>query len=288
MSTVNEKPVMLVVLAHPDDESFGMGGTLALYARRGVQTHLICATRGEVGEMAEDCLEGYDSPADRRVSELRCAAGVLGLASVIFLDYRDSGMPGSPDNFHPQALAAAPLQEVALRVASHIRQLKPQVLVTFDPIGGYKHPDHIAIHKATVEAFHLAADETWLTDQPAHQVQKFYFQVISKQLLRFAVRLMPLFGRDPRHFGKNGDIDLQELVRDGDFPIHAVIDCREVRAEAEAAAACHASQLGGGPPNRGPLRWLMRFFGSKDQFMRAYPPADPKRREKDLFEGLAI
>jgi LmbE family N-acetylglucosaminyl deacetylase len=287
---INEKkqPVMLVVLAHPDDESFGMGGTLALYAHKGVQTHLICATRGEVGEMAEDCLEGYASPAERRVAELRCAAGILGLSSVIFLDYRDSGMPGSPDNTHPQALAAAPLQEVAQRVAGHIRQLKPQVLVTFDPIGGYKHPDHIAIHNATVEAFHLAADENWQNDQPPHQVQKFYFHVMPKKILRAALFVMPLLGRDPRRFGKNGDINLEEIVRDGDFPTHAEIDCKEVRKEAEAASACHASQLGGGPPSRGPVRVLLNWMGRKDQFMRAYPPAGPKTREKDLFAGIVL
>ena len=120
------KPILLAVLAHPDDESFGMGGTLALYARRGVEVHLICATRGEVGQMDEDCLEGFDSIAERRVSELRCAAGILGLTGVHFLDYRDSGMPGTPDNEHPQALVMAPIEQVAGEVAHYIRDLKPQ------------------------------------------------------------------------------------------------------------------------------------------------------------------
>src|SRR4030065_2481947 len=99
---------LLAVLAHPDDESFGMGGTLALYSQRGVETHLICATRGEAGEVDPQYLEGFSSISERRESELRCAAGMLGLSGVYFLDYRDSGMAGSPDNKKPNAPAAPP------------------------------------------------------------------------------------------------------------------------------------------------------------------------------------
>ncbi len=104
---------MLVCLAHPDDETFGMGGTLALYARRGVQVYLVCATRGDVGDVDQDLLQGFNSVAERRESELLCAASTLGLAGVYFLGYRDSGMPGSPDNRHPNALAAQPVNVVA-------------------------------------------------------------------------------------------------------------------------------------------------------------------------------
>ena len=121
---MDKHPVLLAVLAHPDDETFGMGGTLALYASRGCDVYLVCATRGEVGTMDEDCLDGFDSPGDRRWSELKCAASILGLADVIYLGYRDSGMPGSPDNKHPQALAAAPLEEVTGRVVKVIRDLR--------------------------------------------------------------------------------------------------------------------------------------------------------------------
>jgi LmbE family N-acetylglucosaminyl deacetylase len=100
------KHVLLAVLAHPDDETFGMGGTLALYARKDLEVHLICATRGEAGTVDPKFLEGFVSIGDRRESELCCAADLLGLAGVHFLGYRDSGMPGSPDNFRPKALAA--------------------------------------------------------------------------------------------------------------------------------------------------------------------------------------
>src|SRR4030042_4230109 len=144
MSTTDPKTLtMRVCLAHPDDETFGMGGTLALYSRRGVEVHLVCATRGDVGEMDQELLKGFDSVAERRESELRCAAQILGLRGVHFLGYRDSGMPGTADNEHPNALAAQPTPQVAARVAEYIRQLKPQVVVTHDPIGGDKDPHPI-------------------------------------------------------------------------------------------------------------------------------------------------
>lgn len=283
---ISDKRVLLAVLAHPDDESFGMGGTLALYAQRGVEVHLVCATRGEVGEVAPELLHGFDSVADLRVSELRCAAGVLGLAGVHFLDYRDSGMPGSPDNRHPQALVMAPLTEVAAKVVSYIRQLQPQVVLTFDPIGGYKHPDHIHIQRATFQAFLRAGDTDYKTDLPPYQPQKLYYHIFPKGLLRVVTTLLPLFGKDPHHFGKNGDIDLAAIAEEGVFPTHATIHYRPVIKEQEAAAACHASQ-GGGVPRRGPLGWAMRLFGGKDQFMRAHPPVEGRVKERDLFTGIS-
>jgi LmbE family N-acetylglucosaminyl deacetylase len=278
-----ENTTILSVLAHPDDESFGMGGTLALYARKGVSVHLVCATRGEAGEVDEEYLQGHASKARRRESELRCAAEKLGLAGVHFLDYRDSGMPGAPDNSHPQALINAPLDEVAAKVAHTIRELRPQVVLTFDPIGGYKHPDHIAIHNATVRAFELAGRADYQDGLPPFQPEKLFFHVIPKGYLRFAVRLLPLLGKDPRHFGRNGDIDLASLVEEGDFPIHAVIDYRPVAAIKDDASLCHASQLGGAGLRRGPMRWAQRLFGQKEHFMQAYPPPSNGRVRSDLF-----
>ena len=275
---------LLAIFAHPDDESFGMGGTLALYARRGVAVHLICATRGEAGEVKPEFLEGFESIAERRVNELRCAAGILGLSGVHFLDYRDSGMPGSTDNQHPQALINAPLEEVAAKVAHFMRDLQPQVVVTFDPIGGYKHPDHIAIHHATVKAFEMAGDPAFVDSLPPFHPQKLYYNVFPKGFMRIAVWAMRLVGKDPRRFGRNGDIDLLDLVEAGDFPVHIKINYSSVYEASQEAAACHASQLDGGPPRRGPIGWLMRLLGGKDTFMRAYPPADKSTREKDLFE----
>ena len=216
--TPMSKQTLLAVLAHPDDESFGMGGTLALYASRGVDVHLVCATRGEVGEVAPELLKGFHSVAELRESELRCAAGILGLKGVHFLDYRDSGMPGSPDNQHPQALAAQPLEEVAANVVCYIRELKPQVVLTFDPIGGYHHPDHIAIQRATVRAFEQAANPAFAPESlPVYAPERLYFHTMPHGFMKLAVKLLPLFGRDPHKFGTNGDIDLTAIA-DGGFP----------------------------------------------------------------------
>lgn len=281
-----ENPTILSVLAHPDDETFGMGGTLALYARRGVAVHLVCATRGEAGDVDEPYLKGFRSKAERREAELRCAAMKLGLAGVQFLGYRDSGMPGTPDNQHPQALMNAPVEDVAAQVAHAIRELRPQVVLTFDPIGGYKHPDHIAIHNATVRAFELAGRADFQDGLSPYQPEKLYFQTIPKSYLRLALRVMSLFGKDPRRFGRNSDVDLTSLVRDGDFPIHAVIDYRRVAEVKDDASLCHESQLGGLSLRRGPMRWAQVLFGQKEHYMRAYPPPKNGRLERDLFANL--
>lgn len=277
---------MLVCLAHPDDETFGMGGTLALYARRGVQVHLVCATRGDVGDVDSELMQGFSSIAERRESELRCAAGILGLTGVYFLGYRDSGMPGTADNQHPNALAAQPVDEVAVKVVHYIRLLRPQVMVTHDPIGGYKHPDHIAMHLASVRAFELAAELGYSTDLPPFQPQKLYYQTMPKNLIRWAVRLAPLLRMDPQHFGRNRDIDLASLVQESDFPTHAHINCKSVSAVRDEATACHTSQLGGAMRRKGPMAFLQRYFGSTESFMRAFPEPEKGLRERDLFEGV--
>ncbi|GAB4434287.1 MAG: PIG-L family deacetylase [Chloroflexi bacterium OHK40] len=285
-STNGTRPTLLAVLAHPDDESFGSGGTLARYAWSGAHVHLICATGGEEGTVATHFLEGYGSIAERRRAELMCAAEALGLASVTLLGYRDSGMAGTAANQHPEALAAQPLEAVAARVTHEIRRLRPQVVITFDPIGGYMHPDHIAIQRATVEAFHAAGDPARFPgDLPPYAPQKLYFQTFSRRVLRAAVRLMPLFGRDPRRFGTNGDIDLAALAA-YEFPTHASIDILPVLPARERAVACHASQGGGSGGLRGGLARLLALAGGHETYMRAHPPAPEGLHETDLFEGV--
>lgn len=277
---------LLVVLAHPDDETFGTGGTLALYAQQGVSVHLVCATRGEVGEMDPKYLVGFNSVAERREAELKCAAGHLGLSSVNFLGYRDSGMPGSPDNQHPDALAAQPEEEVAARVAVYIRRLKPQVVITFDPIGGYRHPDHIAIQRATVRALNLAASTDFVDTEklPPYQAPRLFFHTMPKLFLRAAVFALKLKGDDPRRFGTNKDIDLVSIA-EVSFPTHARINYRKVARIRDEATACHASQ-GGGDMNSGIRKWLSRLFNSVDTYMQAYPEPQKGRVLRDLFEGL--
>ena len=274
---------LLAVLAHPDDESFGMGGTLALYAGRGVDVHLICATRGEVGDVAPEMLKGYNSIAELREAELRCAAGHLGLKGVHFLDYRDSGMPGSPDNRHPRALAAQPLDEVAAKVVCIMRALKPQVVLTFDPIGGYRHPDHVAIQHATVRAFEQANNPAFAPESgPAYLPERLYFHVFPKGLLKLGVKLLPLTGKDPHKFGSNGDIDMVSIA-EVNFPTHARINVSSVLDKKEQAGACHASQ-GGGRMGGNLVSFIMRRFSSTESFMRAYPLVKDKEKvAKDLF-----
>ena len=274
---------LLAVFAHPDDETFGAGGTLALYARRGVEVHLVCATRGEVGE-APPGLEGFVSIGEMRESELRCAAGILGLAGVHLLDYRDSGMEGSPDNAHPRALAAAPVAEVARPIVGLIRRIRPQVVITFDPIGGYKHPDHIAAHRAAVEAFRLAPEPGAYPGEGApYSPRKLYFHTFPHGMMRWAARLMPLLGMDPHRFGKNRDIDIASLAEE-DFPIHAKIDVGSVIGVKQLASACHSSQ--GGGRMMGIAAGITRLLGVSEDYMRAHPQPPPERIERDLFEGV--
>jgi LmbE family N-acetylglucosaminyl deacetylase len=180
---------ILSVLAHPDDESFGMGGTLAYYAKMGVEVHLICATKGEAGSMDPEFLEGYDSIASLRESELLCAAKQLGLKNVHFLGYCDSGMEGSAENEHPDAFINAPLEVVTEQVVGYIREFKPDVVLTFDPVGGYHHPDHIHIHKAAKKAFKAAGDPGKFQDAgEPFQPDKLYYHIFPRGFIRTAVK----------------------------------------------------------------------------------------------------
>lgn len=277
---------LLAVLAHPDDESFGLGGTFALYARRGCDTHLVCATRGEAGMVDAEHLHGFKDVAALRTAELDCAASHLGLKGVHYLGYRDSGMTGSEDNKHPDAHINHPVEEVAARVVRYIRELKPDVVLTFDPIGGYKHPDHIHIHQATVLAFEKANDASFHPEAgPPFQPRGLYFQVFPRWFLKVMTRLMPLFGKDPAKWGRNGDINLKELA-DVNFPVHVRLNVREVSAIKNEAAACHSSQ-GGGQMRRGLLGFIGKAFGEHEDYMRAWPPVNGNfKRGSDLFEGI--
>ena len=277
---------ILAVLAHPDDESFGLGGTLALFAKRGYETYYVCATRGEAGSADEEYLKGFKDTAEMRTDELMRAAKELGLKEVHFLGYRDSGMPGMEANQHPDAQINHPIEEVAGRVVKHIRTIRPDVVITFDPIGGYKHPDHIHIHKATVLAFANAEDETFYPEHgEGFKPMALYFQVFPRGFLRAMTRLMPLFGKDPTKWGRNGDINLKELA-EVDFPVHARLDIRSVAEVKRQAGAQHASQ-GGIQMRRGLMGFVTKVFGEREDFMQAYPPVTEEfKRKQDLFEGI--
>jgi LmbE family N-acetylglucosaminyl deacetylase len=153
MST-KPKLTLMAVFAHPDDESFGIGGTLARYgADPDVRVVLVCATRGEAGEISDPELATPERLGDVRERELRCACQVLEIDALHLLGYRDSGMAGTPENRDPRSLAMADADKVVGKVVAHIRLERPDVVVTFDEMGGYGHPDHIAIHHHAAAAF---------------------------------------------------------------------------------------------------------------------------------------
>lgn len=283
-----QKRTLLAVLAHPDDETFGTGGTLALYAQRGVDVFLVCATRGEVGNVDARLMDGFESVAARREHELRCAAETLGLKEVYFLDYRDSGMLGAPDNSHPRALAAQPQEQVALEIAYYIRRLRPQVVITFDPMGGYGHPDHIAVHKAATQAFEMAgqAGVAVKDDLAPYAPQKLYYSIIPGGFIKAGIFMLRLFGRDPHKFGSNGDIDLVEISRVS-YPVTTRVNYGPVAAIRDDAARCHESQ-GGMQQAKGIMPALRRLFGGSETYLRVYPPAAGRRTESDLFEGVEV
>lgn len=279
-----DKKVILSVLAHPDDESFGMGGTLAYYSSQGIDVHLICATHGEAGTVDPEFLEKHSDIASLREEELRCAAKTLGLSSVTFLSYRDSGMAGSPDNKNPNSLVSAPLDQVVEKIVAEIRRLQPQVVLTFDPVGGYHHPDHIAVHNATVKAFHAAADKQQFPNAGRpFQPEKLYYNALNRRRLRWIVRLMRITGKDPSRVGRNKDIDLTILTQDKDTPPHVSINYRRVEKLKHQADACHASQLDGRFTRLSLMELYWRLMGRRDTFTRAYPPASDGFRASDLF-----
>lgn len=283
---MNSKRRLLISLAHPDDESFGMAGTIARYANEDVEVHLIISTNGDVGEVAPEYLEGYASIAEKRLAELECATQTLGVTRLYTFGYRDSGMPGTPDNDHPDSLFSAGVDTVAERIADIIRKVRPHVVVTFDPFGGYGHPDHIVMHQATVRAFDMLSEQ--LKGEP-DQPQKLYFMTFDRRWLKLVVRVLPLFGQNPSQWGRNKDIDLREIAAHS-YPIHARLDNRPYAHVAEQARLCHASQLPGGesPKRVGQIiqSWL---FGTEETYMRAYPPVNGGRvRERDLFEGVVL
>ena len=149
---------VLAVFAHPDDEGFGCGGTLAMLVARGARVTLVCATNGDVGEISDPALATTESLAQVRQDELRRAMEVTGVQDVRFLGYRDSGMAGTADNDHPRSLFQAMPGEVVGRLVDVIREVQPVVVITHDPSGGYGHPDHTTVYDRTTQAFSAAGD----------------------------------------------------------------------------------------------------------------------------------
>ncbi len=278
---------LLLSLAHPDDESFGAGALIARYVAEGVDVYLICTTNGDVGTVAPEMLNGYRSVAELRLAELDCASEKLGFKKVFKLGYKDSGMMNSATSNDPACLWQAPREQVARRIIEVIREIRPQVVITFNRYGGYGHPDHIATQRATLDAFTLADDPGYVTEgQQPYQPQKLYYTSFPKQLFRLYVALARLRGQDPRHLGRNRDIDLQAIY-DNIEPIHTRIDIGDYLQAGDEASACHRSQLGGGTP-RLPMI-VRRRIAHTQGLTRVYPnPEHEHVDEHDLFAGVEL
>jgi LmbE family N-acetylglucosaminyl deacetylase len=285
---------LLLAFPHPDDESFGPGGTIAKYAREGVDVHYVCATRGEVGTVDAELLKPYEHlPEDQRLGalrgqELRKAADILQLTGLHYLGYRDSGMAGSMDNQDPRAFINADPERVTGQLVRIMRSVQPQVVITFDPFGGYGHPDHIFIHQRTTEAFEAAGDAARYPEAgPPYQPQKLYWSVFPKGLLKFFVLILRLTRRDPTKFGRNSDVDLKEIAAH-DYPPTTRIDVWPYYEIKQQAASCHVSQLSSGPGMFEKLpRVVQRRLIGYERFRRVEPWADGQRlKERDLFEGI--
>jgi LmbE family N-acetylglucosaminyl deacetylase len=278
---------LLAILAHPDDESFGLGGTLARYVRESVEVHVCIVTDGAAGENDGDDSEGDTAPLARvRREELESACQVLGVGLHV-LDYRDSGMEGAPDNEHPDSLYQADLDEVAHKLARIICQLHPHVVITHDATGGYFHPDHVKVHQVVRRAWAYLSETDGCPESEAEgfknwRPQRLYCSVLPRSALKWFVFIMRLLGRDPRRFGLNQDVDLTQ-VGVPDDQIQVRLDVGPYVPVKEQAGRCHQSQGGGGAQ-----RWLpaliRRRFMRFEFFVQLEPPgAGP---HSNLFEGL--
>jgi LmbE family N-acetylglucosaminyl deacetylase len=262
---------LLAVFPHPDDESLGLGGTLAKYSAEGVETYLVCATRGERGwNGPPEADPGLEALARIREGELRCAVNHLGLRELHFLDYLD----GEVDQAVPS--------EIIARITAHIRRIRPQVVVAFSLDGNYGHPDHIALSQFTGAALLCAADGNFHDsgNQPPFSVAKFYHMIDTKALvttLREAIGplSMDVDGVERNHVGWE------------EWAVTTRIDTRAYFDQVWQAILCHESQLPGyGPLLDLPRETLLKIWG-EGAFLRVFSQVNGGRAvEYDLFEGL--
>ena len=263
---------LLAVFAHPDDESMGMGGTLAKYAAEGVETYLVCASRGERGWFGpEEQNPGLDALGQLRTQELENAIQVLGMKGLYFLDYID----GEVDQADPA--------EVIRKITTHIRRVMPHAVITFPPDGNYGHPDHIAVSQFASAAITCAVDASYEDSEhfAPHRVSKLYYMVDSE---RFINAVAPLVGNItfPVDGQTRGEVPWK------DWMITTHIDMAEYCHTAWRAIQCHKSQL----PSLGQLAEIqedagMAVLAMQGTFYRAFSLVNRGRTiEQDLFEGI--
>ncbi|MDQ3461396.1 MAG: PIG-L family deacetylase [Deinococcota bacterium] len=220
---------LLGIYAHPDDEAFGAGGALARYAARGARVQLVCATRGEAGKLTDPELGEVKDIAALRQAELERACEILGLLPPIFLGYHDSGRGDRLRRDDERALINADPERLERELLRHIKEAKPQVMLTFDPHGIYGHPDHLVIHRAATAAFWSAGGVM----QPAPR--RLFYNVLKAETMR-AMQAQrgpsPLSDLDPDLYGVSAD------------SLAAVLEVDEVLEQKGAAIRAHRSQVG--------------------------------------------
>jgi mycothiol S-conjugate amidase len=181
-----DRRCLLAIHAHPDDESSKGSGTMARYADEGVRVVLVCATRGEEGDILNPRMDKpgiKERMAELREAELETAGDILGVDQIYHLGYRDSGMPGSDGNKRPEAFANADPDEVVGKLVEIIRRERPQVVLGYDESRGYEHPDHVRVHELGTRAFHEAGDPDKFPEAgaPWQPAKLYYFATFSKQ-----------------------------------------------------------------------------------------------------------
>jgi N-acetyl-1-D-myo-inositol-2-amino-2-deoxy-alpha-D-glucopyranoside deacetylase len=288
---------LLLVHAHPDDETIGTGATMARYAAEGVHVTLVTCTRGEEGEILVDehahrAAHHDDTLGEHREIELANAMAELGVTDHRFLGhagkYRDSGMMGTPDNDDPDCFWRADLLAAASDLVEVIREVRPQVLVTYDDFGGYGHPDHIQAHRVATYAASLAAASSFRADLgAAWEIPKIYWTAFPKGFVRQGIEALKAAG-DTSDFTLMDPDDLpfacdDELVT---TTVHA-----EDYAEAKMAAMrAHVTQISvedgffALSNNLGARAMGVEFY----RLVRgtAAGDTDAEGRETDLFAGV--
>jgi N-acetyl-1-D-myo-inositol-2-amino-2-deoxy-alpha-D-glucopyranoside deacetylase len=277
---------LMAVHAHCDDETITMGGTLAVYADRGVETSVVCCTDGKLATIVDpDMPEETTRPrlAEIREAELREACRILHVDDVQFLRYGDSGMADTPTNQLPDAFWMVPLHDAARRIVAEIRRFRPHVVITYDGNGGYGHPDHIQTHRATllaVEDAHLIplykdAGEPW-------RVEKLYYTAFPRAEMKRIVAVAKQAGMEPP-FGEENPDNLEFLTPD-EF-VTTTIDCRSVVARKRDALRAHRSQISPDWPQLTiPDDIAVQFAGEFFQLVISRTPA--VLPETDLFAGI--
>ena len=273
---------LLFVFAHPDDESL-FSGTMAHYVQQGVQVTLVCATKGEAGEISDPSLATPDNLGTAREAELRCACEVIGITNLHLLGYCDSGMDGTPENDLPTAFIQADPDNVRLKLIRIIREVKPHIVVTFEPHGWYGHPDHIAASRYTTEAYHQAGDPTYFPEAgSAWKAERLFYAVLLLSSFETIVDYARQQGMDISNLDGVDFEETQELAS----KITHILDvagCYEIK---HAVMRCHRTQFDDDNLILVTPREVKKSIVEEERYIQVDPPLDqPNLPHADLFES---